>query len=82
MRNIYGIGIAICLLGTLTLTAQNQPEREAWLRDAGFGMFIHWSVDAQLGTVISHSLVGASEDYTRRYFEELPKTFKERYIFL
>ncbi|WP_425422129.1 alpha-L-fucosidase [Phaeodactylibacter xiamenensis] len=75
MRNIYRVGILIGMLGTLTLTAQNQPEREAWLRDAGFGMFIHWSVDAQLGTVISHSLVGASEDYTRRYFEELPKTF-------
>ena len=38
-------------------------------------MFIHWSMDSQLGIVISHSTVGASEDYTNRYFNELPKTF-------
>jgi alpha-L-fucosidase len=25
------------------------PERLTWLQDAGFGMFIHWSVDSQLG---------------------------------
>jgi alpha-L-fucosidase len=53
----------------------NKPEREEWLRDLGFGLFIHWSHDSQLGIVISHSLVGASDDYCRRYFEELPKTF-------
>ncbi len=48
---------------------------EEWLKDAGFGMFIHWSMDSQLGIVISHSTVGASEDYTNRYFNELPETF-------
>ena len=53
----------------------NQPERLDWFRDQGFGLFIHWSVDGQLGVVISHSLVGASESYTNRFFEELPKTF-------
>ena len=53
----------------------NKPEREEWLRDMGFGLFIHWSLDSQLGIVISHSLAGASEDYCRRYFNELPKTF-------
>jgi alpha-L-fucosidase len=68
--------IVICaLLFSASIFAQNKPEREAWLRDAGFGMFIHWSMDSQLGTVISHSLVGASDDYTKRYFEELPQTF-------
>ncbi len=40
----------------------NKPERLEWFRDQGFGLFIHWNVDAQLGTVISHSLVGASDD--------------------
>lgn len=54
---------------------RNKPERQEWLRDQGFGMFIHWSMDSQLGIVISHTLVGASEDYTSRYFNELPKTF-------
>jgi alpha-L-fucosidase len=53
----------------------NKPEREEWLRDLGFGLFIHWAHDSQLGIVISHSLAGASDDYCRRYFEELPKTF-------
>ncbi|MEK6476923.1 alpha-L-fucosidase [Catalinimonas sp. 4WD22] len=53
----------------------NKPEREQWFTDLGFGMFIHWSVDAQLGSVISHSMVGASEDFINRYIEELPKTF-------
>lgn len=53
----------------------NQPERLEWFRDQGFGLFIHWSVDSQLGVVISHSLAGASDDYTHRFFTELPKTF-------
>jgi alpha-L-fucosidase len=57
------------------LISQNKPEHEQWLLDAGFGMFIHWSMDSQLGIVISHSTVGASEDYANRYFNELPKTF-------
>ncbi|MBV8551652.1 MAG: alpha-L-fucosidase [Acidobacteriaceae bacterium] len=53
----------------------NHPDRLAWFRDQGFGLFIHWGVDSQLGSVISHSLVGASDDYVERYFSELPKTF-------
>jgi len=53
----------------------NKPERLEWFRDLGFGMFIHWSVDSQVGSVISHSLVGADPEYRRRFFEELPKTF-------
>jgi len=54
---------------------RNIPERQEWLRDLGFGMFIHWSIDSQLGVVISHSMVGASDDYTNRFINELPKTF-------
>jgi alpha-L-fucosidase len=38
----------------------NKPERLEWLKDAGFGMFIHFSFDSQLGVVISHSMAGAS----------------------
>ncbi|WP_263417698.1 alpha-L-fucosidase [Terriglobus albidus] len=53
----------------------NKPDRLEWFRDQGFGLFIHWSVDSQLGVVISHSLVGASPEYTDRFFNELPKTF-------
>jgi alpha-L-fucosidase len=54
---------------------KNNPERQEWLRDQGFGMFIHLNIDAQLGITISHSLVGASDDYVRRYYNELSKTF-------
>jgi len=53
----------------------NKPERLEWLKDAGLGLFIHWGVDSQIGTVISHSLVGASQDYAERFFKELPQTF-------
>jgi len=54
---------------------RNHEDRVEWFRDQGFGLFIHWGVDSQLGSVISHSLVGASDDYVERYFSELPKTF-------
>lgn len=53
----------------------NQPERLEWFRDQGFGIFIHWSVDSQIGTVISHSLVDASPEYQKRFFDDLPRTF-------
>ena len=56
----------------------NRPEREEWLQDAGFGMFIHWSLDSQIGSVISHSLVGASPDYIDWFINELPQTFNPK----
>ncbi|GHT27787.1 hypothetical protein FACS189415_6680 [Bacteroidia bacterium] len=46
--------------------------------DLGFGMFIHWSLDSQVGVVISHSMAGASKDYMERFVNELPKTFNPR----
>jgi alpha-L-fucosidase len=59
---------------TISTLAANRPERVEWFRDLGFGLFIHWSVDSQLGVVISHSLVGASDDYAERFFQ-LGRTF-------
>src|SRR5262249_45210688 len=56
----------------------NKPDLVEWFRDQGFGLFIHWSVDSQLGVVISHSLAGASTDYSRRFFELLPQTLQPR----
>ncbi len=58
--------------------SRNKPERLEWFRDQGFGLFIHWSIDSQIGSVISHSMVGASDSYNRRFIEELPKTFNPR----
>ena len=54
---------------------RNTQQILTWLKDAGFGLFIHWSVDVQLGCVISHSLVGASREYADRFYAELPRTF-------
>lgn len=56
----------------------NRPERLQWFHDLGFGMFIHWSVDSQLGSVIGHSMAGASADYLERFIGELPATFAPR----
>lgn len=56
----------------------NKPECLEWFCDLGFGMFIHWNVDGTLGGVISHSLVGASKDYSDRFFNDLPKLFNPR----
>jgi alpha-L-fucosidase len=80
--------LALCFLTASLALAQsthdadpgslNKADRLEWFRDQGFGMFIHWSVDSQLGVVISHSLVGASDDYNTRFFKDLPKTFNPR----
>lgn len=53
----------------------NDVSRSQDFMDWGLGMFVHWSHDSQLGSVISHSMVGASEEYLDRYINELPKTF-------
>jgi alpha-L-fucosidase len=54
---------------------QNNPKRLEWFHDLGYGLFIHWSIDSQIGVVISHSLVGASDKYVHKFFNVLPKTF-------
>jgi alpha-L-fucosidase len=58
--------------------SRNKPERLETFRDLGFGLFIHWSLDSQTGVVISHSLAGADQAYTNRFFNDLPKTFNPR----
>lgn len=78
MKVRYAFISALCFLILLTAGAQpntNKPEGEQWFMDMGFGMFIHWSMDSQVGAVISHSMAGASEDYLQRFIYELPKTF-------
>ena len=67
----------VCLFPAPLLAQQtaNKPERDEWFMDLGLGMFIHWSVDVSLGAVISHSMVGASDDYLARFTEQLPREF-------
>jgi alpha-L-fucosidase len=69
------LSLSLCFALAAPVPAGNRPERLEWFRDAGFGLFIHWSLDSQLGAVISHSLVGADADYVRRFFVDLPRTF-------
>ena len=68
----------IFVFDNLQLANLNRPHREQWLRDLGFGMFIHWNVDVSLGSVISHSLVGADAGYVQRYFDLLPRHLDPR----
>jgi alpha-L-fucosidase len=83
IRGAASLLAVLLLAGLHCLAAEDNPEKGSlnkqerleWFRDQGFGLFIHWSVDSQLGVVISHSLVGASPDFTDRFFEDLPKTF-------
>jgi len=84
-RAVWLIAFALAALGLLPAQelvapseSTNHPDRVERFRDFGFGLFIHWNVDSTLGTVISHSLVSASEDYIRRYYAELPGVFNPR----
>ena len=74
---VFGLlGSFIVLIAVSTSAmAENKEHRLEWLKDAGLGLFIHWGVDSQIGTVISHSLVGSSAGYQKRYFEDLSRTF-------
>ncbi|MEZ5356562.1 MAG: alpha-L-fucosidase [Bryobacteraceae bacterium] len=66
------------IAGGLAAQTGNRADRLEWFRDQGFGLFIHWSLDSQVGSVISHSMVGSSTDYRNRFIAELPKTFNPR----
>ena len=85
-NTLRAVALGSCLAFTLTSVAPtaaaagNRPERIQWFRDLGFGLFIHWSLDSQVTSVISHSLVGASDDYLERYVTELTRTFNPRHF--
>ena len=68
----------LLLFASVSAPASNKPERVEWFRDLGLGLFIHWSLDSQLTSVISHSMVGADEAYLKRYVEELPRSFNPK----
>src|SRR6266699_2293334 len=77
MKRTFCLVIALSLIGSAETRSQapgNRAERLEWFRDLGLGLFVHWSVDSQIGAVISHSLVGADAGYVERFFN-LPRTF-------
>lgn len=55
--------------------SQNRTKSLSEFKSLGYGLFIHWSLDSQIGTVISHSLVGSSDEYKQKFFNDLPRTF-------
>jgi alpha-L-fucosidase len=68
--------VLLSFVSCITLASlKNKPELVDNFMDMGFGIFVHWSMDSQLGSVISHSMVGASDDYLNKYINELPQTF-------
>ncbi len=75
MSNVYDAGAASA---EEAADVRNLPAREEWFRTLGLGMFIHWGVDSQLGSVISHSLTGSSAEYADRFFSRLPASFAPR----
>ena len=79
-RWLLAVGICLMVLQGQSQQTQttNQPSREQWFQDMGFGMFIHWGVDVSLGSVISHSLAGSSQEYAQKYFKELPAIFNPK----
>lgn len=68
----------LLLLATVAAPCANKPERVEWFRDLGLGLFIHWSVDSQLTSVISHAMVGADKEFLERYVTELPRSFNPK----
>ena len=62
-------------MGKFDSKKPNKKDREEEFIDWGLGMFVHWSFDSQLGSVISHSMRYASPKYLDRYINEYPKTF-------
>ncbi|WP_282143687.1 alpha-L-fucosidase [Cellulophaga baltica] len=75
MNSKYILVVVLFVCFSAFSQLKNKPELNEEFMDMGFGIFVHWSMDSQLGSVISHSLVGASDDYVNKYFSELPKTF-------
>ncbi len=74
MKLFFSLLVLICLQSSAQ-TITNKPERLQWFQNQGLGLFIHFGVDVQLGSVISHSLAGASKAYADKYFATLPSTF-------
>lgn len=61
-------------------TLGNDLAREEAFRDLGFGMFIHWSLDCLMGTVISHWMIGAQTNLVDQFIAEKPGQFNPKYF--
>ncbi len=70
--------VCLLLLASAGAPGANKPERVEWFRDLGLGLFIHWSLDSQITSVISHAMVGADDEFLQRYVRELPRSFNPK----
>ena len=61
------IFILLVIFSITIMEQKNESEVEEKFIDMGIGTFDHWSMDWQLGSVISHLMVGASEQYLDKY---------------
>jgi alpha-L-fucosidase len=59
---------AVSLLPEDKVRLSNDPRKTEQFRDAGFGLFIHWGPNSQMGTEISWPLNNASADYVKKYY--------------
>ncbi|MGD0783100.1 MAG: alpha-L-fucosidase, partial [Candidatus Aminicenantales bacterium] len=59
---------AVTLLPEGKVRLSNDPQKTEQFRDAGFGLFIHWGPNSQMGTEISWPLNNASADYIKKYY--------------
>src|SRR3954452_459905 len=63
--------LTLCLSSSLAICQENNgADRLEWFRDQEIRPVHPLALDSQLGSVISHSLVGASQDYVDRYFAD------------
>ncbi len=82
-KNIILLSVLFCLTDYSCFSQKisierNKPELVAEFQQLGFGMFIHWSLDVQLGAIISHNVAVGSKDYQDIYFNDLQKTFNPK----
>ena len=68
------------LIGQMITIDRNKEEKQEWFSDLGFGLFIDWSFDLQLGEITSNDVAYRSKDFLDRYFDELPKAFNPKQL--
>jgi alpha-L-fucosidase len=66
------------LAQSANVESKNRPEREEWFMDQAVGLFIHWGLDSPLGTVISHWMIGASDEIQDKFIKAMPALFNPR----
>lgn len=67
-------------ISQLAKSGLNQPEKVENFKDLAFGMFVHWSADCTIGSVISHWMIGCEEKLIDEFVERRARWFDPRYF--